>query len=164
MLESRGWSTGEWRSGGIEAERAIERAEVHGPGKPAAAQRELSITGVPTQLHTLFILRMNINEGLLKYSHSSPHMQQPPGCSVGPHRLHAQLLVLSQTCLVWRAKNQLAVHCLPLGSPTKLLLSSVHVSLCLHLLKRANGTPLFFSSSVFKCLLHHHSALSAHVL
>lgn len=122
MLESRGWSTG-----GITAESAIERAEVHGPGQPAAVQRELSITGVPTQLHTLFILHMNINEGLLKYIHSSLHMQRPPGCSVRLHRLHVQLLVCSQTCLVWRAKNQLAAHCLPLGSPTKLLLSSVQV-------------------------------------
>lgn len=45
---------------------------------PAAAHRELSIAGVPTQLHTLFILNMNINEGLLKYGYSSPRMQ-PPG-------------------------------------------------------------------------------------
>lgn len=44
--------------------------------RPAAAHRELSIAGVPTQLHTLFILNMNINEGLLKYGHSSPRMQQ----------------------------------------------------------------------------------------
>lgn len=109
--------------------------------RPAAAHRELSIAGVPTQLHTLFFLNMNINEGLLKYNHSSPRMQQPPGQSVSPHRLHARVLVLPQTCLVLSAKNQLAAHCPPLGSPTNLCLccacvsvcACVFVPLCLHL-------------------------------
>lgn len=98
--------------------------------RPAAAHRELSIAGVPTQLHTLFILNMNINEGLLKYNHSSPRMQQPPGQSVSPHRLHARVLVLPQTCLVLSAKNQLAAHCPPLGSPTNLCLCCACVSVC----------------------------------
>lgn len=70
---------------------------------------------------------MNINEGLLKYGHSSPHMQQPPGRSVSPHRLHALVLVLLQTCLVLSAKNQLAAHCPPLSSPTNLRLCYVCV-------------------------------------
>lgn len=73
--------------------------------RPASAHRELSIAGVPTQLHTLFILNMNINEDLLKYNHSSPHMQQPPGLSVSPHRLLAHVLLPPQTCVVWSAKK-----------------------------------------------------------
>lgn len=64
---------GTWRNsdeGAEGRERAIEG--VRGVwASPAAAHRELSIAGVPTQLHTLFILNMNINEGLLKYGYSS---------------------------------------------------------------------------------------------
>lgn len=66
-----------WRNGDKGAkggERTIEGG-VRRSGQASqsvAAHRELSIAGVPTQLPTLFILSMNINEGLLKYSHSSP--------------------------------------------------------------------------------------------
>ena len=73
---------------------------------------------------------MNINEGLLKYSHSSPGMQQPPGRSVSPHRLHAHVLVLLQTCLVLSVKNQLVAHCPPLSFRTKLHLCCVCVCVC----------------------------------
>lgn len=62
-----------WRNGDEGAkggERAIEGGERRS-GQTAAARRELSIAGVPTQLPTLFIPNMNINERLLKYSHSS---------------------------------------------------------------------------------------------
>lgn len=111
--------------------------------RPAAAHRELSIAGVPTQLHTLFILNMNINEGLLKYGHSSPRTQQPPGRSVSPHRLHARVLVLLQTCLVLSAKNQLAAHCPPLSSPTNPCLCCVCVSFCVCILKHAGISALF---------------------
>lgn len=92
--------------------------------RPASAHRELSIAGVPTQLHTLFILNMNINEDLLKYNHSSPHMQQPPGLSVCPHRLHAHVLLPPQTCVVWSAKKS---ACCPL--PTAQLCA---VCVCRH--------------------------------
>lgn len=106
---------------------------------------------------------MNINEGLLKYGHSSPHMQQPPGRSVSLHRLHARVLVLLQTCLVLSAKNQLAAHCPPLSSPTNLCLCCVCVSPCI--LKHAGIGALFLacvsevsaSSSVSQCSLHTYS-------
>lgn len=60
----------EWRRGAKGGERAIEGGERRA-GQTAAARRELSIAGVPTQLPTLFIPNMNINERLLKYRHSS---------------------------------------------------------------------------------------------
>jgi len=98
---------------------------------------------------------MNINEGLLKYGHSSPHMQQPPGRSVSLHRLHARVLVLLQTCLVLSAKNQLAAHCPPLSSPTNQRLCCVCVRVCVCvcvcILKLAGISALFVPVSL-RCL------------
>lgn len=131
--------------------------------RPAAAHRELSIAGVPTQLHTLFILNMNINEGLLKYGHSSPRTQQPPGRSVSPHRLHARVLVLLQTCLVLSAKNQLAAHCPPLSSPTNPCLCCVCVILCLHLKACRHQCIVSCLCLLGVCLLACQSALTTHV-
>lgn len=98
---------------------------------------------------------MNINEGLLKYSHSSPHMQQPPGPSVSPHRLHAHVLVLLQTCLVLSAKNQLAAHCLPLSSPTNqhLCRACVGGGQCVSASESTQASAHCFSPVSLRCLL-----------
>lgn len=75
-LGGKGRRKGHWRGGERRAGQASQ---------PAAAHRELSIAGVPTQLPTLFILNMNINEGLLKYGHSFP----PRAAATRPECQHA---------------------------------------------------------------------------
>lgn len=137
----------EWRRGGKGRRKDHWSGwEALWPCQPAAAHRELSIAGVPTQLPTLFILDMNINEGLLKYSHSSRHMQEPPGQSVSPRRLHALVLVLLQTCLVWSVKNQLVAHCLPFGD-TQNYICALCVSVCVCVRLQA-----LFHACVCRCL------------
>ena len=95
--------------------------------RPAAAHRELSIAGVPTQLHTLFILNMNINEGLLKYGYSSlPYPTatrpwcQPTSAARAPPCSSTDLACLEcgKKKKKRKKKNQLAAQCPPLSSPT----------------------------------------------